>query len=267
MGANGPLRAMLNGTAWDEEVTELPTLGSTEVWRIVNTTGDAHPIHLHLTQFQLVSRQKFNTKKYGKVYDGTGPAPDVTPYLIGKPSPAPAEEAGWKDTFKMFPGEVTTVIVRFAPQDGDATFGFDATAEPGYVWHCHILEHEDNEMMRPYKLVAPSVAQASAAAAPAKSEPEVGGVARIELESIRPNPATGPVEIRFALPAAGSVDLRVYDLQGREVRVLAAREFAAGRNAVTWDGRDDAGHRVPKGIYLYRLQAGSAVLTKRVAVL
>jgi FtsP/CotA-like multicopper oxidase with cupredoxin domain len=72
----------------------------------------------------------------------------------------PAHEDGWKDTLRMNPHEVTRIIVRFAPTDipvgrvsaGDNFFGFDPTKGPGYVWHCHIIDHEDNEMMRPYKV-------------------------------------------------------------------------------------------------------------------
>jgi FtsP/CotA-like multicopper oxidase with cupredoxin domain len=62
------------------------------------------------------------------------------------------EEQAWKDTIQMRPGEITTIRVRFAAQDGTA-FPFDAKTGPGYVWHCHILDHEDNEMMRPFQVV------------------------------------------------------------------------------------------------------------------
>ena len=87
-----------------------------------------------------------------------GGNPDVAPYLQGGTRPPLPEEAGWKDTFKMFPGEVTRVVVRFTPQANPAGstmagtnyFSFDPTTGPGYVFHCHILDHEDNEMMRPY---------------------------------------------------------------------------------------------------------------------
>lgn len=121
-------------------------------------------------------------------------------------------------------------------------------------------------MMRPYHLQAPVVAQAHAASAPTAEE--TGSVAtRVELEQSRPNPASGPLEIGFTLPKAGWADLRVYDVQGREVRVLGSREFAAGRNTVGWDGTDAAGRRVASGIYLYRLQAGPVVLTRRVVLL
>jgi spore coat protein A len=71
------------------------------------------------------------------------------------------EERGWKDTVKMYPGEVTRIVVRWAPQGvaadnvtaGTNLYAFDPTTGPGYVWHCHIIDHEDNEMMRPYAVV------------------------------------------------------------------------------------------------------------------
>jgi FtsP/CotA-like multicopper oxidase with cupredoxin domain len=274
MGATGPVAAFLNGMPFhDTPVTELPTLGTTELWEVVNLTGDTHPIHLHLVQFQLLNRQKINIKKYDKAFMMANPVMPADTYVPVAPGPylkggtiAPdPNERGWKDTFRMNPGEVTRILVRFAPQDESDEFAFDATAEPGYVWHCHILEHEENDMMRPYYLVSPSAARA--ATAPAAVEPASMPVVRIELEQSRPNPASGPMEIGFALPKAGWADLRVYDLQGREVRLLASREFAAGRNTVVWDGRDDAGRRVPKGVYLYRFQSGATVLTRRAVVL
>jgi len=173
MGPAGPLEVLLNNTKWAGAVTEMPRVGSTEVWEIINLTADTHPIHLHLVQFQLLSRQPFNTSQYLKVYNAAFPGmayipeygpppggnPDPTPYLQGKPVlPTGTNEYGWKDTLRVNPGEVTRIVVRFAPQDvltsipGSNQYLFDPTAEPGYVWHCHILEHEDNEMMRPYKV-------------------------------------------------------------------------------------------------------------------
>ena len=79
----------------------------------------------------------------------------IAPYLKGKAKAAPLFEQGWKDTVQMNPGEVTVIKVRFAPIDGSEEYPFDATYGPGYVWHCHILDHEDNEMMRPYIVTRP----------------------------------------------------------------------------------------------------------------
>jgi len=202
MGAAGPLEVLVNNTKYDGTkspnanglanptgITEMPLDGSTEVWEIVNLTADAHPIHLHLVQFQLISRQAFNVSAYMKKYNSLFPPatfngvaypggvyipeygppaffnttpklggnPDVAPYLQGALAPPDPEEIGWKDTFKMFPGEVTRVVVRWLPQNvavgGTGTYPFDPKTGPGYVWHCHIIDHEDNEMMRPYKVV------------------------------------------------------------------------------------------------------------------
>ncbi len=166
MGPAGPVALFLDGKMWDAPVTETPALGSTEVWEIINLTADTHPIHLHLVQFQLLNRQRLQVNKYLKAYTAANPVIPVPaggiyqpvavgPFLQDGIVPPDPNEAGWKDTFRMNPGEVTRVIVRFAPLNTAAVnpYPFDATAEPGYVWHCHILEHEDNEMMRPYKVV------------------------------------------------------------------------------------------------------------------
>jgi spore coat protein A, manganese oxidase len=229
----GPIEVLLNNTKWDglregskqiaggpgaqpnaagDMVTELPRLGATEVWEIMNLTQDAHPIHLHLIQFQLLNRQQIQTTLdatgtavygYRATYDskfsggmfsgqladgswgpttyragtyipGYGPPnnytvpnadgaiggnPAFSPTLVGPAIVPEAGEVGWKDTIKVYPGYVTRIVARWAPQDipvgttipGHNDFPFDPTSGPGYVWHCHILDHEDNEMMRPLK--------------------------------------------------------------------------------------------------------------------
>ncbi|MDH5713766.1 MAG: multicopper oxidase [Candidatus Bathyarchaeota archaeon] len=164
MGPGGPLEILLNGQKWAAEISELPAINSTEEWVIVNPTADTHPIHLHLVQFQLVSRQSIKTKKYvtdWTALNGMPPLPlnitptelPVTPYLQKKPIGPALNEQGWKDTIQANTGEITVIRIRFAPIDGSPNYPFDATVEPGYVWHCHILDHEDNEMMRPYKVI------------------------------------------------------------------------------------------------------------------
>jgi FtsP/CotA-like multicopper oxidase with cupredoxin domain len=172
-GPNGMEQFLLNGQMWDGEISELPQVGTTEDWSIVDLTRvAAHPIHLHLIQFQIVSRQDINATQYTTDWltlqrqalgneTATPPWPlnfvpkelPIDPYLLGTPTPAPPNEQGWKDTVLTNPFSVTVIRVRFAQQDG-SPFQFDATQCPGYVWHCHILDHEDNEMMRPYKLVS-----------------------------------------------------------------------------------------------------------------
>ncbi|HEY4016200.1 MAG TPA: multicopper oxidase [Polyangiaceae bacterium] len=123
---------LLNATRWHEPVTEKPVLDSIEVWRLVNLTEDTHPIHLHLVRFQILDRQLFDADEYLT----TG-----TLNWMGKPIPPPANEAGWKDTVRAEPGAVTRIIVKFEGYAGR------------YLWHCHILEHAANEMMRPFEVI------------------------------------------------------------------------------------------------------------------
>ncbi len=107
---------------WEDAVTEAPLLNDTEVWEIFNFTMDAHPIHLHLVRFQVVERQAFDM---------------ITMAPVGPVSAPDPNEAGYKDTVRALPGQITRIKAKFDI--------------PGlYVWHCHIVEHEDNEMMRPY---------------------------------------------------------------------------------------------------------------------
>ncbi len=134
----GPTEALLGTVAggvwterkWVEPVTENPEVGATELWEMYNTTGDAHPMHIHEIVFEVVDRE-------GLVLDGDGVAEPIQ--LDGSPMPPEAWESGYKDTVIAYPGQVTRVRARFD--------------KPGqYVWHCHIVEHEDNEMMRPYRI-------------------------------------------------------------------------------------------------------------------
>jgi FtsP/CotA-like multicopper oxidase with cupredoxin domain len=209
-----PLRVQIDGKRFEDAVTETPKRGTTEVWTIVNTTVDAHPMHLHLVQFQVVSRQAFDLRGFTTALGPTNAAANpqaynlgvsVKPFLKGKPRAPEPGESGWKDTARSYPGEVLTVIARWDGgwADTDATgactagtlcnpaaptftsvdpvtyqpytvttpvttctdptitatcttvqqpvpapFWEPVTAGP-YVWHCHIVDHEDNEMMRP----------------------------------------------------------------------------------------------------------------------
>lgn len=169
VGPTGPVQMLLNGQMWSSEVTESPQVGSTEDWYIVTMTAGAHPIHLHLIQFQLISRQNYNVQAYTALWEEVnGPLPlhhppeiiPLEPFLLGDPIPPAENERGWKDSIIATPGQVTRIRVRYAPQDvpdfavrpGDNFFPFNPAAGPGYVWHCHLLDHEDNEMMRPMKI-------------------------------------------------------------------------------------------------------------------
>ncbi|WP_235046865.1 multicopper oxidase domain-containing protein [Arthrobacter nitrophenolicus] len=133
-----------------------------EQWELINTTVDAHPIHLHFTQFQVLNRQRFDAGAYlaatgytdpvsGLVVPGQGNAVPVDPFLIGRPKNAPAGEQGWKDTVVALPGEVTRIRVPFgAEAAGGAPLAIGESFKGEYVWHCHVLEHEDNDMMQRY---------------------------------------------------------------------------------------------------------------------
>ena len=134
---------------WSEDehaATEVVKAGSTEVWQIVNLTGDTHPIHFHLINAQLLSRQPFDMNRYIYAHVG-GHGPLV--YTGPARGPLPTE-LGWKETFKMNPGEVTTVIMKFTlPMVPFAVPFSPRTGGYEYVWHCHILDHEEHDMMRP----------------------------------------------------------------------------------------------------------------------
>jgi spore coat protein A len=116
---------------WMDEVSENPAVGATEVWEYYNATADAHPMHIHEVAFQVVNRQSLALDENGEV---------VQPVqLTGDPTPPESWEDGWKDTVIAYPGQVTRLRLRF-------------TNAGQFVWHCHIVEHEDNEMMRPYRI-------------------------------------------------------------------------------------------------------------------
>jgi len=277
-GPNGPIAMFLNGNAFMDPATDTPTLGTTEEWDIVNLTVDAHPIHLHLVQMQLLNRQDYDATNYMTAYEAANPVlptrnpveVPVAPYLLGTPSKPNPNETGWKDTFQMYPGQVTRVLMRFAPQDNTFgnTFAFDATASPGYVWHCHILEHEENDMMRPL-LVLPAAARpvaAAAATAPASDGSELESLPKSLALSAAPNPVRNEATLSFALPAAGHVDLRVFDVTGREVSVVVNGTFAAGTHPVTWNARDTQGRSLASGIYFARLRSPHAEKVQRLIV-
>ena len=154
-----PIRVTLNNQEFETDDIARPTVDTVERWDIINTTGDSHPIHLHLVQVQILQRQPFDADAYRDTYyanpaegEGPLPVPDATPFLRGSPRSAAANERGWKDTVRVDPGEVTSLLIPFgagaAPQ---VPFGNSFTGD--YVWHCHILEHEDNEMMLRYEVV------------------------------------------------------------------------------------------------------------------
>ena len=137
----GPVEALLGTVGgdgillekkWMDDVTENPDLGATEIWEIYNTTADAHPMHVHEIAFEVVNRQAL-------ALDASGEEVVIPIQLAGDPIPPEPTESGVKDTVIAYPGQVTRIKARF-------------TTPGQFVWHCHIVEHEDNEMMRPYRI-------------------------------------------------------------------------------------------------------------------
>jgi spore coat protein A len=148
LGTTTPAAAGGFGLAYEALPTEVISAGSKEVWVIYNLTADTHPIHFHLVNVQVLSRQPFrlNNGRFNLSGVARGPEPN---------------ELGWKETVQMHPGEVTAVAAKFdlptglpfpvPPSPRLAAMGIPAGNE--YVWHCHILEHEEHDMMRPLVVV------------------------------------------------------------------------------------------------------------------
>jgi FtsP/CotA-like multicopper oxidase with cupredoxin domain len=176
-GSPGPAVVLLNYVYWDEaekypELMERPKVDTVEQWNIINLQPVAHPMHLHLVLFQILNRQKIDTSRYLKAYLANGPRtvrthheplggstvpagyppPDPTPFVIGPARQPAPNERGWKDTVLVNPNEVTRLIVPFGAQ-ATANLPFGNSFTGRYVWHCHMIEHEDNEMMLPFEVV------------------------------------------------------------------------------------------------------------------
>jgi spore coat protein A, manganese oxidase len=318
MGMGGPLEILVNNTKWGAPITENPVEGSTEIWQIINLTADAHPIHLHLVQFQLVSRQPFNLKNYNLAYNasfpgdplavpailpgtfmpGFGPPliyntpngdgalggnPAIAPFINGPVIPATPNEMGWKDTYIVNPGEVTTFIIRYAPTDrpitalpSDLLFSFDPSKGPGYVWHCHIIDHEDNEMMRPYS-VQPSPQRPQALFFGSKGNlpavysktnviqdanvKAINDATGVRLEQNFPNPLVNETEIRFYMPDDGHVRLTLFNQLGEQIKVLIDSNAPAGVNTVMLDKGNLSG-----GVYYYKLETGIFKETRKMII-
>ncbi|KAF7808776.1 multicopper oxidase LPR2-like [Senna tora] len=154
--ADEPTHLYLNAKPYEAPATETPKVGSTEVWYVINLTDDNHPLHIHLGLFKVLDQTELlKPEEFKACMDKYNDAIKchVDKHARGKKQVVPAHERGWKNVYKMMPQFVTKIVVRFSYIHTNASYGFDATAEPGYVYHCHILDHEDNEMMRPLKVI------------------------------------------------------------------------------------------------------------------
>jgi spore coat protein A, manganese oxidase len=140
----------LNGVHFGEDSTETPKVGTVEDWVYINLTADTHPMHTHLVTFQVIGRTPFDVEAYEEAYEGPNGVPggiDPTPFATGPMLPPAPEERGFKDTVKANPGYFTTIRAKFDLPEG-------VTVPQKYVYHCHIVEHEDNDMMRPFTVTA-----------------------------------------------------------------------------------------------------------------
>jgi hypothetical protein len=167
--ADGNAERSVDGLLFSSPVSEFALVGSTEQWDVLNIGGGPHQIHLHLIEFQLVSRQNLDSAAYRAEWhrrNGFRPRTrpivvDPTPFLVGDPIPPLPYETGWKDTLRANSNQVMRLRARWAPQEtptggvdpGENQFPIDPTTGPGYLWHCHVLGHEDNDMMRRLQLV------------------------------------------------------------------------------------------------------------------
>jgi spore coat protein A, manganese oxidase len=145
-----PIRSLIDGRRFEDPVNIQVPAGDVEDWLLINLTADTHPIHLHLPQFQVVERRPFNVDGYQDALDAAreagAPNPDPASFYTDGPLPLQADDRGFKDTVSANPKVVTRIRSPFDLPPG-------VTAPQKYVFHCHILEHEDNDMMRPYKVV------------------------------------------------------------------------------------------------------------------
>jgi len=229
--------------AWFEPITENPMVNDVELWEVYNATEDAHPIHLHLVALRIVNRESFEgevEEKPQPQHDGSfgvGGVLEVESLGGDARDPEP-NEMGWKDTAVMLPGEVTRVIAKF-------------DREGRYVWHCHILSHEDHEMMRPYEVL-----------------PRGGRMELVEDVGARGQfylYARGTT-LQFALDRPASVGIRVFNVLGQQVADLGRAPFGTGSHRVSWDGRDPSGRLAPSGVYFYQVDAGDRAGTAKAVV-
>lgn len=137
---------------WEDPVTISPVVGSTEIWEIINLANAPHPIHVHLIQFQVLNQQRIDTDSYRNNQCSTSIAyPNDGTCFLDYPQSPSVDQIGWKDLVVSWDDFVLRIVLQFTTREGEP-FSFDPTQGPGYLFHCHILQHEDHFMMRPYVL-------------------------------------------------------------------------------------------------------------------
>jgi spore coat protein A len=237
-----PMLGTIDGGAMDFEdpVTENIKLNDTEVWEFYNTTVDAHPIHLHLVKYQAISHQKFT----GTQDKSTGKLTNIR--LIGQPQVFNVDQDGWKDTYVMLPGEVTRVIAKFDL--------------PGrYEWHCHILSHEDHDMMRPFEVSTPAARHALQEASLQKIV--VTDKMLKDNLYVYPNPFAFNTTINFEVASKSKVSIKIYNIEGREITTVFEAEKTPGIYNLSFEG-----NRLAAGVYICRMQINDQVLQRKLII-
>ena len=275
----GLVGQMEGAIPWHSPTTENPALNSTEKWEIWNMTGDAHPIHLHLVHFKVLGRKMIKwdsaTNEDDRVIapgSGITPAGDGT-YMVPQPvvqhngqvgegfkivnltttggyisQPAGYVENTAKDMVTALPDQVTYIKAKFD--------------KPGrYVWHCHILSHEDHEMMRVLYVGAGALGKDLA------DRSDTAAPESYALDRNTPNPFNPSTQIGFRLPRSEHVELKIYNSLGQEIRTLVNRQYAAGAHTVMWNGTNEFGQQVASGTYFYKIQAGSFTRSMKMQLL
>ena len=255
LGIYDPGSPMNGSLLWDEMITENPALNSVEAWELYNTTMDVHPMHLHLVAFQIEGRY---THQGEGMLIGADPMSGGSKNVMTDPAPVvkysgpEAWENGWKDMALVYPGQMTKVIA-----------DFDL---PGsYVWHCHILSHEDHEMMRPF-YVGPIPGNIPHGSHHNAAADLMAQLEEAELGQNTPNPFSDETVILFSLPGIRDVRLELYDMNGQMIGLLADGVYPAGQHKMVWDGAYANGQAAANGIYFYKLVAGEQTITRRLSL-
>lgn len=250
-----PMLGTLNegSQTWFEPITENPDLDAIEEWEVYNATGDAHPIHLHLVTFQIQNRESFigQVAPRPQIQHNSVPG-DLTTYgiggvltvdgLVGDVTDPLPHENGWKDTFIVPPGQVGRVRAKF-----------DRLGR--YVWHCHILSHEDHEMMRPFQVgpIPPPP--------PALKNATVEGPDLHAEFRFYPNPVSDLAHVEFVLDSDAEVMVQVYRLDGSLIKSehLGSLNEGFHTHTLTTDQLDN-------GMYILELNTGKKQFRESIVV-
>jgi spore coat protein A len=226
--------------------TETPRLGTTEIWNFINLSPDTHPMHMHLVNFQVLDRIPFDPEAYKNAY-GNSQAPEGADlFKTGSPYPPDPNERGWKETVKCPANLITRVIVHFE--------GFEGK----FVYHCHILDHEENDMMQ-YMVTSRKLHK--------EGEDQAAVPEAFALHQNYPNPFNPSTTIQFQVPNPGPVQIKIFDSIGKEVATLTDQIYEAGTHSIVWNGQNSFGMKVPSGIYIYSMLSGNFKETKKMVLL